>query len=209
MQNKTKKDNILEKALEIMTKEGLSGLTIRKLARSLGMSAANIYNYFKNKDEIYLTLIIKGFSMLYDQLKMAAQAETNPEDKALAMARAYLHFGLSKRGYYEIMFTYPFPKYYDYLGTSFEDLSATEYQISMDIVSLAADIIQELFEYKLPPLQTTKLLIQAWSQLHGLLSLHHSQIIHYVTDDIHSLFDQILSDILDHLRNQRLEPSKF
>ena len=48
------KDRILETALQHLIEDGFEHFSMRKLAARLGMTAANIYNYFTNKDEIYL-----------------------------------------------------------------------------------------------------------------------------------------------------------
>lgn len=42
----------LEAALEIIDREGLEGLSIRRLAEQLGVNGASLYHHFKNKDAI-------------------------------------------------------------------------------------------------------------------------------------------------------------
>ncbi|MCK5680918.1 helix-turn-helix transcriptional regulator, partial [bacterium] len=45
---------ILDAALKIIVEDGYKGFSMRKLGRSMGMTAKTVYNYFINKDEIYL-----------------------------------------------------------------------------------------------------------------------------------------------------------
>jgi len=53
---KTVKNEILETALSLMCEDGFDALTMRKLALRLKMTAANIYNYYTNKDDLYLAI---------------------------------------------------------------------------------------------------------------------------------------------------------
>lgn len=46
------KGRILDSALDIIIHVGMDGLTMRKLAAKMGMTAPNLYNYFSGKDEI-------------------------------------------------------------------------------------------------------------------------------------------------------------
>ncbi|MFK4824973.1 TetR/AcrR family transcriptional regulator C-terminal domain-containing protein [Paenochrobactrum sp. BZR 588] len=46
------KERILDAALEILNKEGLAGLTMRKLARNLNAGAASLYWYVETRDEV-------------------------------------------------------------------------------------------------------------------------------------------------------------
>lgn len=47
-----KKENILESARKVLTEQGISKLSLRKIAAETGCAAPSIYYYFKNKQEI-------------------------------------------------------------------------------------------------------------------------------------------------------------
>ena len=65
------KGRILDVALDIIVGEGYGNLTMRRLASKLNMTAPNIYNYYKSKDEIYIHLVIRGFNMLNNIIPIA------------------------------------------------------------------------------------------------------------------------------------------
>ena len=48
----SRKEQIIQKALEIMKERGFSWLTMRDLAKSLGMEAASLYNHIASKDDL-------------------------------------------------------------------------------------------------------------------------------------------------------------
>jgi AcrR family transcriptional regulator len=56
------RDSILKAALDLADRNGLDGLTMRKLGEALGVEAMSLYNYFANKDELLAALIDVVFS---------------------------------------------------------------------------------------------------------------------------------------------------
>lgn len=50
------KKRILDVSLDLFSKNGYSGTSIRQIARSVGVSESAIYNHFKGKDKIIKTL---------------------------------------------------------------------------------------------------------------------------------------------------------
>ena len=65
------KQRILEKALELIGEDGYRSFSMRKLASKLNMTATPIYGYYKNKDEIYISVLLQGFETLYQILSDA------------------------------------------------------------------------------------------------------------------------------------------
>lgn len=65
--NKFSKDQIIEAALEVAKKEGVSSITIRKVANHLGSSVAPIYVNFKSIDEL-LVVVMKKIIELSHQI---------------------------------------------------------------------------------------------------------------------------------------------
>lgn len=52
----TRKEQVRKKAVQLMKFHGFSGVTMRLLAKELGIEAASIYNHIKSKDEILETV---------------------------------------------------------------------------------------------------------------------------------------------------------
>lgn len=192
------RERILEAALGVIVQEGFPALTMRRLASRIGMTAPNIYNYYQNKDELYITLVIRGFEMLHAALKAVCDRTADPRQCAADLARTYLAFGLQHSRYYDIMFTYPTPKYHDYVGTPLEKLSETEYHISMDIVQLALKATAAFVGPPADPADETVRMrfIAAWGMLHGMISLYNSKIVSYTTSDPNAMYEQLITEFL-------------
>lgn len=58
------REEILDKTLELINEVGYENFTMRKLANKLNMTATPIYQYYKNKDELYLAALTQGFETL-------------------------------------------------------------------------------------------------------------------------------------------------
>ena len=189
---------ILEAALGIIVQEGFPALTMRRLASKIGMTAPNIYNYYKSKDELYITLVIQGFEMLQRELMSVYDAYEEPLERGAALARAYIAFGLKHSSYYDIMFTYPTPKYHDYVGTPLEKLSEIEYRISMDIVMLALKAVTAFMDeaHAIDDQEVQMRFIAAWSMLHGMISLYNSKIVSHTTQDPEAMYEKLIAEFL-------------
>ena len=62
----TSREEILDVALGLLREGGDSGLSIRKLARHLGIAPSSIYNYFADKDELLNALAEYGMEEIPD-----------------------------------------------------------------------------------------------------------------------------------------------
>ncbi len=191
------KNAILEQALDIIVQEGLDDLTMRNLAGRVRMTAPNIYNYYSGKDEIYLSLVVKGFEMLHRVLQKARRGKKNTKEQARAMLEAYIRFGIDHSRYYDIMFVLPTPKYNDYRGTPHERLSEVEYRISMKIARMAGAAIRKMYGNSIDDKTVTRRLIQIWSLLHGMVSLYNSRVAAYVAEDVLSIYRRTIDELID------------
>jgi len=191
-------NRILDAALDIIIQEGFPALTMRRIASKIGMTAPNIYNYYKSKDELYISLVIQGFEILQRELTSVYEAHQDPVERGAALARAYINFGLKHSSYYDIMFTYPTPKYNDYVGTPLEKLSEVEYKISMDIVALALDVVKSLMSEELAgdEEKVQMYFIASWSMLHGMISLYNSKVVRYTIQDTEAIYEKMIPEFL-------------
>jgi AcrR family transcriptional regulator len=193
------KEQILDVALDVLVNEGYGNLTMRRLASKLNMTAPNIYNYYKSKDEIYIHLVIKGFNMFNNIMQDVIIRYKEPDERARQLAKAYLSFGFKNIGYYNIMFTYPTPRYNDYIGTSLEKLSEVEYRISIKIVDFVMKEIAELTKREKDDENVLLDLIGVWSMLHGMVSLYNSKIINYTTVNPEVIYNNLIDARLGNL----------
>jgi AcrR family transcriptional regulator len=185
---------ILEEALSLITKHGYDGFTMRKLGKRMGVTAKTIYNYFRNKDEIYLHLLMMGFELLYDDLIKSCESKSEPLEKLEAVTRAFFNFGLKKANYYDIMLTWYVPKYNNFIGTELEPLAYNELQTALKTSDLITQIFEDLIDkYGHMENGKARLLFLQWlTGIHGIIALYNNTILSYV----HETPDEILNTLV-------------
>ena len=72
------REEILDKTLELINEVGYENFTMRKLANKLNMTATPIYQYYKNKDELYLAALTQGFETLCNVAEKARDEGKDP-----------------------------------------------------------------------------------------------------------------------------------
>jgi len=192
------REKILDAALNIISEHGYNFFSMRKLASRLGMSATTIYNYYSNKDELYLMILTKGFDMLYTGLLEIFTAYETPMDKLSGMIRAYVSFGINNANYYNIMFTSDAPKYRDYIGTDIEPVALFEKQTALQLVDIASKGVQELAGINpgIDPDDARYIAMKIWSFLHGIIALSNSRVLREVDEHPDEIIDRIVEDII-------------
>jgi AcrR family transcriptional regulator len=189
---------MIKAALEIIVKDGYNNLSIRKLSKKLKVSPSTIYNYFKNRDEIYIYVLNGGFEMLFEELKKAYDSQTNPVDKLNALCKTFFSFSIRERDLAYIMLILDTPKYYDYVETDYEPFMRIELTNALkcrDILALTITEIAEAypsFPREDIPYRTLSII----HQLIGLITINNNKVIKYITDDIAGGIEKLLNDIV-------------
>src|SRR5689334_25159174 len=83
--------HIIELGRRHLVTEGAAGLSLRAIARELGMVSSAVYRYVANRDDLLTLLLVDAYSELSDAVDRAsAGASLGPDWRArlLAMARA-------------------------------------------------------------------------------------------------------------------------
>ena len=90
---------------------GAAGLSLRAVARDLGMVSSAVYRYFPSRDDLLTRLIIDG----YDDLGAAADAPHDPTappaERWLAVCRAVRTWARSHPHEYALLYGSPVPDY--------------------------------------------------------------------------------------------------
>lgn len=70
---------ILDASRDIISKEGLPGLSIRKITNAIDYSPAIIYHYFKDKNEIVKALVNEGYEKIVSSIGLVERNDGEPE----------------------------------------------------------------------------------------------------------------------------------
>jgi AcrR family transcriptional regulator len=78
------KSKILAAARTVLTEQGYSHASMRTIAQVAGISVGGLYLYFKNKEELYLTLMQEWMDGLNDCTRKALQKIDDPSESLRA-----------------------------------------------------------------------------------------------------------------------------
>ncbi|MFI6868917.1 TetR/AcrR family transcriptional regulator [Nocardia sp. NPDC050406] len=96
---------LLERAEATLRKVGVDGLSLRQLARDIGVSHAAPSRHFRDKQALLDELAASGFERLGQRFAEAATAEGPVTERLYGMARAYLRFAMDNPELLALMFT--------------------------------------------------------------------------------------------------------
>jgi AcrR family transcriptional regulator len=194
------RERILKAAIELIADQGFTRLSMRRLAATLGMTASNIYNYYSNKDELYLDIQTNGFRQLYDRFADARDREKTPLLQLIAIMREYLDFGTTNPDCYSIIFSMDTPKYADYKNTRIEPVAFAEKKAGLDLIDITRPVVAALLKQRKRPVgRAWKKTVQAWIMLHGIVSLMNSRVLQEVAGDSSRFINESVKDVVDYL----------
>jgi AcrR family transcriptional regulator len=192
------REKILDEALTLISEHGFTSFSMRKLASRLGLTATTIYNYYSNKDELYLMILTRGFEMLHERFEKIFLAPGTPSRKLKDMVRAYIDFGINKAHYYNIMFNSDAPKYRDYIGTEIEPVAYIEKQTALKLIDITSRALQEFIDAGgcLARSEVRYFIIKLWSTLHGIIALYNSRVLPEVDENPEQVIEHVAEDVL-------------
>ncbi|MGY2128824.1 TetR/AcrR family transcriptional regulator [Blastococcus sp. SYSU DS0617] len=102
---------ITDAARRQLAEVGAAALSLRAVARDVGLVSSAVYRYFPSRDDLLTRLIIDG----YDALGAAAEAADRPDDaprvRWLAVCRAVRSWALDHPHEYALLYGSPVPGY--------------------------------------------------------------------------------------------------
>lgn len=105
--HKDLRNALVDEALRVLATDGPSALTLRELARRLGVTHAAPYAHFADKGALLEAVANVGFDRLADALVQARDAAPGPAAGFRAMGHAYVEFACSAPDLYRLMFADP------------------------------------------------------------------------------------------------------
>lgn len=158
------RDRILEITRHMLFSDGYSSISMRKIAKAVGVSATSIYLYFENKDHLVHTLIEESVEDLSVAIEEGAARHDDTIARFEAIVHSYVEFALQNSEKYQVIYMvqsermarYPKEKFrkarrgYTLLGSVLEQ-GVKEGLMDLDEPMIAAYSI--------------------WAQLHGVISV--------------------------------------
>jgi AcrR family transcriptional regulator len=150
-------------ATRLFVERGYRGMTLRSLAKELGVSPMTPYRYFENKEELFSMVRTEALRRFADAQRDAVSGVQDPEEALRVLGRAYVSFALDEPDAYHIMFELLQAPAGTYPELEAEQARAFSYlhqavQVGVDAGLLEGEALPRAHHL--------------WAHLHGLVSLH-------------------------------------
>lgn len=180
-------------ARQQMSRQGTTGLSLRAVARELGVTAPAIYNYFPRLDDLITALIVDAFTDLAVAMESAAEQIPGPAclPRINAVLQAYRNWARSHPVDFQLIYGNPIPGYHadPDLTTPLafrpfkvifhlysRAIASGELHIPQEYQAVPPTIAEHLADWKAGvgleiPDALVCLLITGWGRIHGLVLL--------------------------------------
>lgn len=98
MKPETRKDEIINTAAKLFRERGYSAVTMRDLAKAMGIKAASLYNHINSKQDILKEIIISLAEEFTDGMKLVKSFQGNSIEKLEQIIK--LHVDITARNTY-------------------------------------------------------------------------------------------------------------
>jgi AcrR family transcriptional regulator len=159
------RNEILEAAGHILDRTGRDeAVTLRAVAREVGITGPSIYAHFSGRDAIMESLVDEGFIHLQRQVEESHVGLADSVDRLMAGSVAYLYFARTEPQRYRLMFTWTSPS-----EKGADHPSATAFAVLVAVIAQCAD---DSRSSSVDPFADAT---AVWAGLHGLALLRTQQ----------------------------------
>ena len=186
------KNALIKAGVEILAKDGVIGLSLRKVAARAGVSHTAPYSHFVDKQALIAAISTEGFRQLYERMSAVAEEyKTKPSMQLIEVGWAYVQFALDDRDRFKVMFSGILEK--EKIYPEF----VTESQRNFQLVKMVVEANQAAGVLRSGPSDLVAL--SAWAIIHGFsMLLLEGQISHTVLEqrDLRGLVEFQLEQIM-------------
>ncbi len=213
--------DIRQRARELLVAEGPSGVTLRPIARAIGLTAPALYRYYASREDLLLDLIAD----LYDELSSSMERARDEVDAAdmtgrfVAVTRTFREWARAHPREFQLIFATPvggpdrpgderLEKCGQTFGGVFQGLfvelwTRQPFPVSPDHEldpRLRAQLSEWVALDGIPlPLGVLAVFLDCWVRIYGLISLEVFGQLGFALADVDPMFDALLAELAQRL----------
>jgi len=203
-------EEIKSTAWKQIAKQDVMSLSLRAIAREMGMTAPGLYRYYACRDDLVTALIIEAFNSFSAALEKARDEHDKNDHvgQFRAICRAYFNWAIAHSQKYALLFGTPVPGYV--FNKEAGPAAQRAFLILQGVIGeahAAGKMMGELAALRLPtslksqyealrklgmpyvPV-VTHLALSVWAVIHGITSLYlYSYLTGFLADQVESFVD--------------------
>lgn len=200
-EKKARRQAILDAARECFFTNGFEATTISQIAETVELSTGTLYLYFKNKEEIYVSILEEGLDILYSLMKQSEAPNAPAREIVQGYANAYYKFYIDYGQYFDIMFFLRRPDKQIELEGELKDKLERK---SLKCLALLENAVKRGIaegDYRVVnPYEASRVL---WGTMNGLMLIHEKRTEEITKQKLPRLIQVAVSLLLDGMRTKK------
>lgn len=211
---------IKQTARKILVEQGNEAVTLRAIARDMGMTAPALYRYFGSHEDLLQNVCGDIFGELADEIEAAIYAAGAATDgdmtaKVAAACRAFRHWALNHRPEFGLLFGTPLPgvnvENDDFAEECARRFAGTFFALFLELwrkrpfpvpapEKIAPGLRDQLARYRDGlgadlPLGALLAFLRCWVRLYGIVSMEVFGHLGFALDDAEPIFEITLAEM--------------
>jgi len=156
------KESLVDVALDMVRKNGAASISLRKVAKALGVTQTAPYSHFKDKTSLFAAIATIGFKLFNERMSNEVPENVDDKETLMGLGVGYVLFAIDEPELFRLMFG---PEISGYLES--EELLSTG-SASYELISSA--VSQSFDEQKIKK-NKQMAATAAWAKVHGFATL--------------------------------------
>jgi AcrR family transcriptional regulator len=182
---------LLDGSRALIVESGLESLTLRAVARRIGVSTAAPYHHFQSRAEVIAALVRENFETLDAYSSTAIEGHTSTHAKLQALGMVYVTYALEHTADFRLMFR--------------PELSVPPAPSELERAPVFRVLLNVLRESHLDPNRLEVTALTVWSLVHGLATLLVDGPLHHLTQQ-RDVINELVANITRGVHFKGLEP---
>jgi AcrR family transcriptional regulator len=213
-------EEIKQTARRILVAEGPDAVSLRAIAREMGMTAPALYRYFGSHEDLIAHVVADIFTEIASDIRAAitaaAEGGTDMTGKLVAACSQYRRWALDHRPEFSLLFGSPLPAlealHDDVCGPCAMEFAGTFFALFAELwekqpfpvpgdEELSPKLREQLARYREGlgagnvPLGAMLTFLRCWVRLYGMVTLEVFGHLHFALDDAAPMFEYTLGEL--------------
>ncbi len=165
-----RREEIINAAEKVFFSKGLAEATMDDVAQKSELSKGTLYLYCKCKEDLYLSVAMKGMEIMYDMFTKAVSKSESPIEQLDNIGKAYHKFFEQNRDHFRTFYFFESPQFHTQVS---EDMLRACTDQDRRVWEVVVTPIRKAIEQGLlhPELDPMEVGVMMWSNVNGLLRL--------------------------------------